>query len=827
MIRNQKGFFMKEIHTTVEIREALKDKLQRHFGRDADTATQKQIYRAACSVLRDIMTEQWMEHHCDEPGHEEKEVIYLSMEFLPGTSLRNNLFNMDLTDMFNEALEQLGFELEELQEMEPDAGLGNGGLGRLASCYLDALATQRIFGHGMSICYEYGIFKQRIVDGRQTELPDDWLTLGDVWLVHKDDEAEEVRFGGKLEEQWTADGKLKVTHKGYTTVVALPRDMLITGYDSPLLNTLRLWESTSPITIDMKLFAEGKYLQSMEEKHMAEVISKILYPEDAHREGKLLRMKQQYFFISASMQYLVKKHFRQYGTLDNFQDKLAIHINDTHPTMAIPELIRIFVDDYEMDWEDAWNKVRQCVSYTNHTVMPEALECWPEELFRETLPRIHSLILEINRRQHVRLLKNYPNQESLLSEMAIITQGQIRMANLCVESAHTVNGVSELHSQIIRSQLFPGFAKETPELFTSVTNGIAYRRWLCQANPKLCKLIEELIGPGFRKDAAELSQLRKYADDESVLFRLGEIKKDNKINLASYVAETMGVRLNIDSIFDVQVKRLHEYKRQLLNLIHILHLYLRIKEDPNADIYPRTFVFAAKSAAGYYMAKEIIRLANSISGMLEKDPAVRDRLRVVFLENYSVSLSERIMPAAEVSEQISLAGKEASGTGNMKLMINGALTLGTLDGANVEIHRQVGDDNMFLFGMRVEEVEALMLKGSYSPWNLMHSDPDLSAILRVLSGKIDGARFTEVFHSLTSGDHKNSDAYYILQDFASYKDAQHKIDKAYRDPNHWNRMSLNNIAGSGLFSADRAVLEYAQNIWHVQPMANGDSDADL
>jgi starch phosphorylase len=372
----------------------------------------------------------------------------------------------------------------------------------------------------------------------------------------------------------------------------------------------------------------------MEEKHMAEVISKILYPEDAHREGKLLRMKQQYFFISASMQYLVKKHFRQYGTLDNFQDKLAIHINDTHPTMAIPELIRIFVDDYEMDWEDAWNKVRQCVSYTNHTVMPEALECWPEELFRETLPRIHSLILEINRRQHVRLLKNYPNQESLLSEMAIITQGQIRMANLCVESAHTVNGVSELHSQIIRSQLFPGFAKETPELFTSVTNGIAYRRWLCQANPKLCKLIEELIGPGFRKDAAELSQLRKYADDESVLFRLGEIKKDNKINLASYVAKTMGVRLNIDSIFDVQVKRLHEYKRQLLNLIHILHLYLRIKEDPNADIYPRTFVFAAKSAAGYYMAKEIIRLANSISGMLEKDPAVRDRLRVVFLENY-------------------------------------------------------------------------------------------------------------------------------------------------------------------------------------------------
>jgi starch phosphorylase len=818
---------MNMTHTTTEIREAIRDKLQRHFGRDSETATQKQIYRATCSVLRDMMTEQWMKHHCDEPGHEEKEVIYLSMEFLPGTSLRNNLFNLNVTEIFRDALNQLGFDLEKLQDMEPDAGLGNGGLGRLASCYLDALATQRIFGHGMSICYEYGIFKQKIRDGRQEELPDDWLTLGDVWLVPKDDEFEEVRFGGKLEEAWTTEGKLKVTHKGYTTVVALPRDMLITGYDSPLLNTLRLWESTSPITIDMKLFAEGKYLQSMEEKHMAEVISKILYPEDAHREGKLLRMKQQYFFISASMQYLVKKHFRQYGTLDNFQDKLAIHINDTHPTMAIPELIRIFVDEYEMDWNDAWDKVRQCISYTNHTVMPEALESWPEDLFRETLPRLHSLIQEINRRQHIRLMQNFPNEESLRNEMAILAKGQIRMANLCVESAHTVNGVSGLHSQIIRKDLFPGFARETPGKFTGVTNGIAYRRWLCQANPQLCDLIEELIGGRFRKDASELEQLRKYEDDKNVLRRLSEIKKSNKRNLASYVENTMGIRLDADSVFDVQVKRLHEYKRQLLNLMHILYLYLKIKENPNSDLCPRTFFFAAKSAAGYHIAKEIIHLANSIAGMLEKDPAVRDRLKVVFLENYSVSLSERIMPAAEVSEQISLAGKEASGTGNMKLMINGALTVGTLDGANVEILRQVGNENMFLFGMTVEEVEALVRSGSYDPWNLMQSDADLSAILRLLSGKIDGVRFTEVFHSLTAGDHKNSDAYFILQDFASYKEAQQKVDQAYRDTLRWNRMSLHNIAGAGLFSADRAVLEYADRIWHVPPMANGGSDAHI
>ena len=813
--------------TAAEIKEAIQDKLQRHFGKDVETATRKQVYRAVCSVLRDVMTELWMEHHCEEPGHEEKEVIYLSMEFLPGTSLRNNLFNLKLTEVFKEALDELDFSLNELQEMEPDAGLGNGGLGRLASCYLDAMASLGIFGHGMSICYEYGIFKQKIVDGRQTELPDDWLTLGDVWLLKKDDEPEEVHFGGKLEENWGADGKLRVTHKGYTTVVALPRDLLITGYDSQVVNTLRLWESTSPITIDMRLFAEGKYLQSMEEKHMAEVISKILYPEDAHREGKLLRLKQQYFFISASMQYLVKKHYRQYGTLENFQDKLAIHINDTHPTMAIPELIRIFVDDYGMDWDDAWAKVRQCVSYTNHTVMPEALECWPEDLFRETLPRIHSLIIEINRRQSVHLMQTFPGEEALRNHMAILFHGQVRMANLCVETAHTVNGVSDLHSQIIRAELFSGFARSSPEKFTGVTNGIAYRRWLCQANPDLCVLIEELIGPGFRKDAAELETLRGFSADSAVLARLEEIKKANKKRLSDYVRKSMDTALDCDSIFDVQAKRLHEYKRQLLNLFHILHLYLRIKDDPNADIWPRTFFFAAKSAAGYYMAKEIIHLANSISSMLRKDPAVRDRLKVVFLENYSVSLSERIMPAAEISEQISLAGKEASGTGNMKLMINGALTVGTMDGANVEIHRQVGDENMFLFGMTAQEAEALAQSGAYSPWNLMKSDPDLSAILQLLSGKIDGSRFADVFHSLTAGDPKQGDPYFVLQDFASYKDAQQKADLAYRDPSRWNRMSLNNIAGAGLFSADRAVLEYARRIWHVQPLDRGGDDAGL
>ncbi|NCB41672.1 MAG: glycogen/starch/alpha-glucan phosphorylase [Clostridia bacterium] len=804
--------------TPEHIREEIIDKLQRHFGTDHDTATKKQVYRATCSLIRDILAELWYENHSENKPHAQKEIIYLSMEFLPGASMKNNLFNLKLTDVFDIALSQLGFNLNELEKMEPDAGLGNGGLGRLASCYLDALSSSSMLGHGMSICYEYGIFKQKIIDGQQKEFPDDWLTLGDVWLLNNDDEAQEVHFGGKLEEFWNEQGKLKVVHKDYTTVIALPRDMLISGYDSSVVNSLRLWESTSPITIDMQLFAEGHYLEAMSEKHMAEVISKILYPEDAHREGKLLRMKQQYFFISASMQFLVERHFKQYSTLENFADKIAVHINDTHPTMAIPELIRIFVDQYEMDWNDAWVLVQKCVSYTNHTIMPEALECWPEELFRETLPRLHSILLEINRRQSINLMQSFPDEADLRSQMAIIANGQIRMANLCVESAHTVNGVSGLHSNIIKSDLFRGFARMHPDKFTNVTNGIAYRRWLCQANPELSSYIDKLIGPAFKKNAQELENLLMYTEDSAVLSSLSQIKQKNKQRLADYVKSTMGIVLDPASIFDVQVKRLHEYKRQLLNLLHIVYLYQRIKEDPNVEIIPRTFFFAAKSAAGYYMAKEIIRLANSMSAMLEKDPAVRERIKIIFLENYSVSLSEIIMPAAEVSEQISLAGKEASGTGNMKLMINGAITIGTLDGANVEIHEQVGDENIFLFGMTLEEVSKLAASGTYSPWNLIHRNEEIAEIMRLLAAKIDGAQFSDIFNSLAMGKNGVADPYYVLQDFDSYKLTQAEINKAYADKARWNKMSLMNIAKAGVFSADRAIAEYAQRIWKIEPL---------
>jgi len=598
--------------------------------------------------------------------------------------------------------------------------------------------------------------------------------------------------------------------------------MLVPGYDTEIVNTLRLWKSQSPISVDMKLFAEGQYLKAMEEKHRAEVISKILYPEDAHREGKLLRMMQQYFFISASMQSLARKHFRHYKSLNNFHKKAAIHINDTHPTMAIPELMRILMDDYDYEWERAWEIVTQTVSYTNHTVMPEALEQWPEPLFSELLPRIHSIIIEINRRFNEELAQRFPEQEHLRKEMSVINEGKIRMANLCVLASHKVNGVSALHSEIIKDKLFSGFHVITPERFTNVTNGIAYRRWLCQANPKLTNLIETLCGAGFKKDATQLEKFMQYADNDEILSRIAEIKRENKVRLAQYIKDHNGITVNPDSIFDVQVKRLHEYKRQTLNLFHIMDLYNRIKENRNLDIHPQTFIFGAKAAAGYSMAKQIISLACNLSAEIEKDPDVSEKLKVVFLENYSVSLSELIMPASDVSEQISLAGKEASGTGNMKLMINGAVTIGTLDGANVEIHQEVGDDNIFLFGMNVQEVEKLRQAGTYNPWALCHSTPSLGKIFNMLTKGVNGVTFGDIANALTTGYNGVADQYYVLADFDDYKRAQREIQEAYRDKKRWNRMSLVNTAKAGFFSADRSVMEYAKNIWGIKPIEDED-----
>lgn len=805
-------------YTPEQIVTLIDGKMLRNFGRDTDTATKNQIYKATALVVRDIMSELWLENHDLEDSHMQKQVYYLSMEFLPGPSLKNNIFNLGLEKVIAEAVDRIGGDLKELYDIEPDAGLGNGGLGRLASCYLDAIASNGMAGHGLSICYEYGIFKQKIVDCMQKEEADDWLTLGDVWLIRKEEEQEEVRFGGTLKEVWDHTGKMRVVHSDYITVIGTPRDMLITGYDSDVVNTLRLWESSSPISIDMELFSQGKYQESMFRKYQAEVISKILYPEDAHDEGKILRMSQQYFFISASMQALAKRHLIRFGTLDNFYDKVAVHINDTHPTMAIPELMRIFMDEYEYEWDKAWEIVSKTVSYTNHTVMSEALEKWPEHLFAKLLPRIHSIIAEINRRLQGALIKEFPHDEGRRNEMSIIYNGSLRMANLCVAAAHKVNGVSALHSGIIKDKLFPGFATIAPDKFTNVTNGIAYRRWLCQANPKMSNLIDDLIGPAYRKDAMHLENLLKYKDDREVLNQFATIKRENKLNLANYIKEHNKITVNPDSIFDVQVKRLHEYKRQLLNILHIIYLYNQLRENPNLDMEPRTFIFGAKASAGYKMAKEIIKLACHLSNQLEKDPLVKGRLKIVFLENYSVSLSELIMPAADISEQISLAGKEASGTGNMKLMINGAVTLGTMDGANVEIYQAVGAENMFLFGMRVDEVEQLVRSGAYRPWNYCQNDSNIASIIRTMSEGIDGVGFGEIINSLTAGFNGNGDTYFVLADFDSYRNAQCEVQNAYRDKLRWGNMSLTNIAKAGIFSADRAVKEYADRIWGIQPI---------
>lgn len=801
-----------------ELADLINKKLLRQLGTGYQSASTLELYKATSGVLRDIMSEMSTDTYDEKTQSEKKQVYYLSMEFLPGSSLKNNVFNLGLEFALKEALSKLGAKIDALYLIDPDAGLGNGGLGRLASCYLDAAATLGMGAHGMSICYEHGIFKQKIVDGNQKELPDDWLEPGEVWLRTKEREVKEVHFGGKLKEIWNDNGEMKLIHTDYTSVLAIPMDMLITGYGSKVVNKLRLWKSTSPVSIDMELFAKGKYLQAMEQKHMAEIISKILYPEDAHNEGKTLRIMQQYFFISASMQTIVNKHLEYFDNLDNFSDMVAIHINDTHPTMAIPELMRIFLDEHGYSWDKAWQIVSSSITYTNHTVMPEALEIWPEDLFVKLLPRLHSIVWEINRRLMEELQTVHHQNEKTISEMAVIYNEKLKMANLCVATAHKVNGVSSLHSGIIKDRLFSGFSEINPEKFTNVTNGIAYRRWLCQSNPKLSTLIEELIGPGFRKDAEELEKLKRYKDDDQVLEELASIKLYNKKIMADFIRDNNGFIVNPESIFDIQVKRIHEYKRQLLNLLHIIHLYNKIQENPNGDYLPRTFIFAGKSAAGYFIAKQIIRLAYHLSQVINNDPIVKDRLKVVFLENYSVSKSEIIMPAAEVSEQISLAGKEASGTGNMKLMINGALTIGTLDGANVEILDAVGSDNMFLFGMKVEEVERLRDSGTYSPWSIYQNNIDINKVIGFISRKVNGESFTELLNYLGTGYNGGADPFFNLADFDSYKQAQQDVENAYRDRGRWNRMSLENIASAGVFSADRAVKEYANRIWNIKPL---------
>lgn len=803
--------------TKKKAKELVEAKLSHFMGVSPEDATDEQYYKAIALIIRDMMSQGRAEFSEEAAKAGTKKVYYLCMEFLMGRSLKNNLYNLNLTGIFESVLADYGVKLDNLYECEPDAGLGNGGLGRLAACYLDGLATQGYPARGYSILYECGIFKQKLVDGWQTELPDFWLPGGEVWLVPHEESAIEVRFDGEVVDSW--DNQYHhVELVNYNPVQAVPYDMHVSGKDGRGISVLRLWAAKAP-ALDMTLFNQGDYMRAMEQNAMAEVISKVLYPSDNHPEGKSLRLRQQYFLVSASIQDIVHRHLRVYGTMDNFAEKVAIHINDTHPTLAIPELMRILLDECGYGWDEAWSIVTKAVAYTNHTVMKEALECWPEDLYRRLMPRIYQITKEIDNRFRSFVWQATGNANQV-EHMAVISNGVVRMANLCVASAHSVNGVSALHSEILKDTVFHDFYTLTPNKFKNVTNGIAHRRWLCQSNPELTKLISECIGDGFIYHADELTKLRAYQNDAAFLEKLRAIKTHNKEAFAALVKKNSGISLDPDSIFDVQVKRLHEYKRQHLNALNILSEYLAIKANPNGNFTPHTYIFGAKAASGYFMAKKIISFICALGDMINNDPEVKGRLKVVYMEDYNVSMAEKLMPAADISEQISLAGTEASGTGNMKLMLNGAVTLGTMDGANIEIFDAVGEDNIFIFGMKTPEVEELKRRG-YNPMNYFNNNTELHETINfIFKNDIAGKHFPEISNIV------NNDPYMVLADFADYRRAQKHAAEVWTDKTAWDKKSLQNIAGAGVFAADRAINEYARDIWQTKSAFSPAAAAD-
>ncbi len=798
---------MKSSISATEMRELIKDKLSVYFCVTPSEASDDQFYKAIVLVVKDILIKNRREFIEKAAAQKTKQVYYLCMEFLMGRSLKNNLSNLGLLKSVETALSHYNVNLEKVFEMEPDAGLGNGGLGRLAACYLDGLATDGFPAMGYSIRYEYGIFRQKLIDGWQTELPDFWLPGGEVWFVEHPEDAIEVRFDGNVRDWW--DGRYHhVEHENYTSVYAIPHDLMVSGQDGKGVSLLRLWSAEAP-GLDMKLFNDGDYLRAVEHTAMAEVISKVLYPSDNHLEGKSLRLRQQYFLVSASIQDIVHSHLRHHS-MDELSDLAAIHINDTHPVLAIPELMRILLDECGYTWENAWDIVTKTVAYTNHTVMSEALECWSVDLFSTRLPRIFQIVTEIDNR-HRKDVWEQTHDAAFVESTAIISNGVVRMANLAVVSCHKVNGVSKLHSEILKNDVFKDFYRLYPEKFTNVTNGIAHRRWLNQSNPELAEFITDLNGNGFIYDASKLEDLMKYTNDSSVKNKLAVIKRHNKERLADYIKRQGYGVCDPDSLFDVQIKRMHEYKRQHLNALHILDEYLFIKNNLTAPFVPKTYIFGAKSAPGYYFAKEIIQFIYCITKLIENDPQVRDKLKVVYVEDYRVTLAELLVPAAEISEQISLAGTEASGTGNMKLMLNGAVTVGTEDGANVEIHEAVGDDNIIIFGMSSEEAKAL--KNSYNPKQYYFNNSRLKNVIDFVRHGIYGHDFSSLADSLLERDN-----YMALADFESYCRAREKVDRLYLKPDVFNRMSLVNIAKSGRFAADRAVMDYARDIWNCKPL---------
>lgn len=792
--------------STDELKLAIEDKLGAHFGKKVKEAAPSEFFCACAMLLREMISRNQVKGDRKDTRH----IHYLSMEFLMGRSLAKNAFNLGMYDALCDALSEMGVEPTEIFEAEPDAGLGNGGLGRLAACYMDSMATLDLPATGYSLCYELGMFCQKIIDFKQVEVADSWTVSADSWLVPCYEEAVEVRFGGKCDEKWNYDGKCQTTVKDYTSVLAVPRDMLISGYATDRVNTLRLWDAKSPKSLDMRLFSGGEYVKSLEQRTMAEVITKVLYPADDTMAGKILRIKQQYFFVSATAQSVIKQHRKAYGDVRNFAEHHVFQINDTHPTMIIPELMRIFMDEDGLGWEEALEIVSNCVAYTNHTVMSEALESWPQELFETQMPRIWQIIREIDVRHRRYLEERFRGNEEAVLRNLIVRGGNLHMANICLAVCYRVNGVSGMHSEILKHDLFRDIYSQKPEKFTNVTNGIDHRRWLAQVNPGLHHLLTELLNSdAYLLHPEMIAEIEAYAGDTYVLRKLEEIKLSNKNKFCDFVKRENSLLLNPNAVFDVQIKRLHEYKRQLLCAMLIIDLQQRLHDNPNADFLPRCFIFGAKAASSYKSAKRIISLLCSLADEINSDPLCKDKLQMVFLENYRVSVAEKLMPAAQISEQISTAGKEASGTGNMKLMMNGAITIGTLDGANVEMHELLGDENMMLFGLHAEEVTTLKQHG-YDPLAIYNKNDRLRLVLNHMSrGFRNGESFSDLVSKLVYG----GDDYMLLADYDSYVSAHDKLYGIISDKSRRSAISLRNIARSGVFAADRAVSEYATNIW--------------
>ncbi len=802
------------------LKKMIRENVKTLYRKTLEAASAEEVYQAAVFAVRDVITDKWMKTHDEYYEKDVKVVYYLSMEFLMGRFFGNGLINLEMYDEVKEVLEELGIDYNMVEDAEPDPGLGNGGLGRLAACFLDSLSTLQLPAYGCGIRYHYGIFEQKIENGYQVEAPDNWLENGDPWGIKRNEYAVEVKFGGNVRAVPKGNGEYRFVQENYQSVIAVPYDYPVIGYGNNTVNTLRLWEARAKNKLDLKFFNEGNYQKAAEEELLASTMTDVLYPADEHIQGKELRLRQQYFFISATVQRVVERFKKHHTNFHELPDKVAFQLNDTHPTVAVAELMRVLVDENDVPWDDAWEITRKVCAYTNHTIMAEALEKWPMELFSRLLPRIYQIVEEINRRYCLELQAKYGMDPEKLRRMAIIADGQIRMAYLAIVGSHSVNGVAALHTEILKHQELKDFYELYPEKFNNKTNGITQRRWLLHANHGLAGLISETIGDGWITELTELEKLLPYAEDENFRRRFMEIKKANKVALAKYIKETKGIDINPDSIFDIQVKRLHEYKRQLLNVLHIIGLYNQLKMNPGMDMVPRTFIFGAKAAAGYRRAKLIIKLINAVADVVNNDPTIEGKIKVVFMENYRVSLAERLIPAADVSEQISTAGKEASGTGNMKFMLNGALTVGTMDGANVEIYEEVGKDNIFIFGMSAEEVQA-KYQTHYDPWFIYNMNQEVRmALTSLIDGTFDQNTdlFRELYDALLNGFGGRADEYFVLEDYADYARAQWDIDAAYRDQTKWAKMAIVNVAKSGKFSSDRTIRQYAEEIWDLKPL---------